>query len=463
MKRRLLLAAGLLAACHTLPPEVLPPPWGPVHAQDTHLFFPSGLAVTADGALLVANGNFNHAYDGGTVVGLSPDFIAGFFARKLHCDVPAGAAAGACDQPIPPQAPAVIIGNYAGPLVLDAAGTTAYTGSRDTGVLNAVSVGVGGAVSCAPGSGSGTDCRGGLVDLKTAASLDGPFTIVRGDFIPQGQTAAHPVLFVNSLVPHIESISSGVINTSSAVAALEMGNPAQVLFTMPVATPFVANGWAVGPMVFDGVRRRLYLGGCYERFPGTGAGEPGSGKCAGVTNNYLRIIDVDAQGNAQPTLYDLYDDVLSIEITQLALADPDPTTGAPTTLWATMRNPDALVQIELPVQPAISPRVRRVVPMPISPADMLIIPRPGASALIVVAAEKSGAVAIYDTGLRAVVAVVEHLGLYPFSLAQVPCPASAGSACVAATVFGECKLAFIEVPLAAPWTAELRGRAGGCP
>ncbi len=144
------------------------------------------------------------------------------------------------------------------------------------------------------------------------------------------------------------------------------------------------------------------------------------------------------------------------------LADPDPATQAPTTLWATMRNPDTLVQIELPLTYSVQPRVRRVVPMPLAPADMLRIPRAGASDLIAVVAERTGAVAIYDVGLGQVVAVVERLGNSPFTLAQVPCPAGTNSACLAATVFNDCRVAFIEVPLAQPSAAVLRGRAGGC-
>ena len=133
MKNYLLAAFCLAAAC-SLPPEVLPPPFGPEHPQDTHLFFPTGLAPTSAGALLVANGNFNHAYDAGTVVGLSPAFVWGFFrpdpsvpGSPLSCDLPN--RPGGCDRPIPPDAPAAMIGNYAGPLVLNAAGTVAYTAS----------------------------------------------------------------------------------------------------------------------------------------------------------------------------------------------------------------------------------------------------------------------------------------------------------------------------------------------
>jgi hypothetical protein len=96
---------------------------------------------------------------------------------------------------------------------------------------------------------------------------------------------------------------------------------------------------------------------------------------------------------------------------------------------------------------------------------MVRIARPGAPDLIAVVAEKSGSVAIYDVGQQAVLAKVDGLGDSPFSITQLPCPTpgpGAASACLAVSVFGECRLAFIEVPLAQPWNAVLRGRAGGC-
>ena len=465
MKCAVLLSA-LLAACNTLPPEILPPPYGPLDTPNdhqTHLFFPTGLAVTGDGALLVANSNINRTYDFGSVVGLPPDYVAQFF----------GAGGGPGDLPLTGSESAVIIGNYAGPLVLDDTGTHAFTASRDTGVLNEIAVGAGGAVSCPANLGtSSTDCRNGLVNLKTAviagttstANLDGPYSIVRGNYIRQGTTTPADVYFVSSVVPHIDTVSNGIIATSSQVAALDAADPATVLFAIQIANALPpANGWAPGPLAFDNVRRRLYGMGCYSRFSGTGAAEPGTAKCSGNTSNLLRIVDVDAQGASDLTIFDLYADVLSTETTQIALADPDPVTSAPTTLYATMRNPDALVQIALPLEYSQPPRVRRVVPMPISPSDMLRIERAGQPDLIAVVAERSGSVAIYDVGRQAVVSVVEGLGDSPYTIARLPCPAAAGNAaCLAVSVFGECRVGFIQVPLDAPWNAALRGRGGTC-
>ena len=471
MKKSAVALAALLAAC-SLPPEVLPPPFGPVSHGQARLFFPSGLAVAPDNGLLVANGNFDRSYDAGSIVRLRPDFVAAFFrnSTKVSCDVPNAPAN--CDRPIPADSPVVMIGNYAGPVLVQ--NGIAYTGSRDTGKLNAVALGADGSLHCAPGTGSDPDCRAGTIDLAKGAKIDGPFSLTMGDAIISGQSAPQPVLFVSSVVPHIENITGGVIQTSSAVAALSFSQPPQVLFTQPATiiaeTPGDPHMAAPGAMVYDPTRRVLFLAGCYERFPGTGAGEPSSGKCIGLTSNLLRVVPVDGNGQTLPQFIDLYGDVLSVETTQILLADPDPADPLhqPRTLWATMRNPDTLVQVALPAQPSVQPRVRRIVPLPISPADMMLISRPPLGDLIVVVAEKLGGIAVYDVAQQQVVAQVERLGDSPFTLVRLPCPdkpdgPGADSACLSASVFGECKVAMVEVPLATPWNAALRGRAGGCP
>jgi len=197
----------------------------------------------------------------------------------------------------------------------------------------------------------------------TANGVDGPYAIVTGTAVVQSAGGpARPVFFVSSVIPHIDQISSGVLFTSTAVAAIDMQPPWGLLFTMRAGSRFVGGGFGVGPMVFDSVRRQLYLGGCYFRSAAFGAGEPGSALCNGVTTNLLRILNVDVQDAADPVLFDLRTDVLSIDTVQFLLGDPDPGTGAPTALWATMRNPDTLVRIELPAQPSIAPRVRKVIP-----------------------------------------------------------------------------------------------------
>jgi hypothetical protein len=477
MKKSLVLLAALVAACSTTPPQFLPPPFGPEGPSPTRLFFPTGLAKTNDGGLLVANGNFNHAFDAGTVVGISRFYLDTLFNLRIDCGVAnlPKADSDQCNPQIPQDqfTGAVMIGNYAGPLVLDPAGTAAYTGSRDSGILNGVRVDPGGALHCLPGAGddAAKDCRKGVINLQPFG-VDGPYAIVAGDTVLPGSSTPQPALFVSTLIPHIEDISSGVIQSSSSVAVLNLQDPlqdpAQVLFRLRVAQPFdVSNGTAVGPMVFDSVRRQLYLSGCYQRAASFGAGEPGTGLCIGNTTNLLRILNVDSEDAASPVFIDLRSDVLSTFTTQLLLADPDPVTGAPSTLWATMRNPDSLVRIELPSQPSVAPRVRQAIPLPIAPADMARIDRGSASALLAVPAEDANAVAIVDTANGEVVAQVGRLGDDPFTIREISCPAAnsdyTNSACLAVSVFGACRIALIEVPKNQPSGTVVRALLGTCP
>src|SRR5690242_20946018 len=82
MKMSLALAAALLAACNTASSELLPPPFGPNGRQPVRLFFPTGLAVAPDGTLLVANGNFNHAFDAGTVASIRKSYLDKLFSAR---------------------------------------------------------------------------------------------------------------------------------------------------------------------------------------------------------------------------------------------------------------------------------------------------------------------------------------------------------------------------------------------
>jgi hypothetical protein len=468
MKKSAIVAAALLLGCNTTPPELLPPPFGPNGPQPTRLFFPTGMAKAAGGVLLVANGNFNRAFEAGTVVSVKREALDGLLSSTLDCDV--ANPDPACTAPIQPAqffADAVMIGNYAGPLVLSTDKTAAYTGSRDSGKINAVRVGPGGSLGCPANAGDDArkDCRAGIIDLRSAG-VDGPYAIAAGDSVLPGR-AAQSVLFVSSITPHIESIGGAGIITSTAVAALSMQDPSKLLFTMQAGSFFIDGGYGVGPMVFDEMRRQLYLSGCYQRSTAFGAGEPGTGLCIGVVNNFLRILNVDAGSAAALYLLDLRADVLSTYTTQLLLDVPDPPatlSAPPATLWATMRNPDSLVVIELPAQPSVAPRVREIVSLPVSPSDMVRIDRGIAPPLLAIVAERLGAVSIFDTGSNQVVAQVGRLGDSPFNIQQIDCPASKpASACLAVSVFGNCRLALIEVPKDAPSKTALRALAGSCP
>jgi hypothetical protein len=102
--------------------------------------------------------------------------------------------------------------------------------------------------------------------------------------------------------------------------------------------------------------------------------------------------------------------------------------------------------------------------MPASPADMVRIARPGASDLIAVVTEKTNGVAIVDTATDGIVSQVGRLGNSPFMIKEVSCPPEiTDSACLAASVFAECRVALIEVRKSQPSLAKLRSLIGKCP
>jgi hypothetical protein len=481
-----LIAALLLAAgCENLP-VVYPPGFGTatVQVQQVRLDFPTGLAITPNKSLLVANGNFSHAFVSGTMLSIPGSAIEAIFdANQLvDCETPAvnpatGVAtfpAQCTHQPAEVIQSAVMIGNYAGPITLDddgtvparfnAVGGTAFTGSRDTNKLNAVHVAPDGTLTCAAGAGiSATDCRQGLLNLDTTSNLDGPFSIVAGDaFIPgRGDTR---VMFVSSLIPHVDDIQSGIPITSSEVAVLPMDDPSHPAFTMLGSSQFSAAGIGIGPMLYDPARRRLVLGGCYQRFGSTGAGEPASSKCLATAFNFLRMLSVDAAGTSLPLIYDLYSQVQSNDLSSMVFADPDPVTQAPTALWATMRNPDVLAKIALPLDQSIPPHVLHLVPMPSFPSELVLIPRAGRGDLIAVASERMGAITIYDSDADQVVANVLRIGDTPFGLKLFEFAGDAANptARLVTGVFAGCSIALVEVPLNNPENATLRGRIGEC-
>jgi hypothetical protein len=95
---------------------------------------------------------------------------------------------------------------------------------------------------------------------------------------------------------------------------------------------------------------------------------------------------------------------------------------------------------------------------------MVRIARPSASDLIAVVTEKTNGVAIVDTGSGEVVSQIGRLGNSPFMIKEVSCPSTiVDSACLATSVFAECRVALIEVPKSQPSLAKLRALIGKCP
>ena len=471
MRTAIALLVCAAFGCNTSAPSLLPPPFGPTNAPTPYrLYFPTGLAVSRDQSiLLVANGDFDHAFDASTLVALDTAYLGTLFDSQLDCsNVPVGVAARTgCDIDLGQNQQAFLaaamIGNYGGPLALyepASGGATAFVAARDTSVLHAVSLRAPGQPLLSCRNHGGLDCRDGVQNLLTTATLEGPYAVVLGDVVAPGSTAHQDVLFVGELVPHIDRIG-GTTVTRASVAVLDATNPAAPpLFTMAASDFTITTGTGIGPMAFDKVRRQLYSSGCYSRFPNPSQGDPLSAKCVGTTTNFLRELGPDAGANAGLRTVTISDQIRSTDTSDLVLGELDPATGAHT-LYATVRNPDALITIEFPDDPSQEAHVRRATPLPISPGAILRVPRPGLGDLLLISATRTGVVDVFDVAQDQVVGQITKLGDTPFALARLPSPANVARAAV--SVFGDCRLGLIEVPLDKPWTATLRARVGACP
>ncbi len=461
------LACALLCACDTVP-TILPPPFGPNtnSPQAPRLFFPTGLAVAPSGQLLVANANFDQAFSAGTVVSLDPSYLNSFFT---NAESSSSVAPPPVDIPRAAFLGAAMIGNYAGPLTIDQTGLRAFTGSRDTGTLNALTLDPAtGALSCSGGTGSSdVDCRSGFMNTASRFNLLGPYAIVPGVSRLPGATTDVPVLFVSTLIPYIDTVISSTLYTSAPLAALRVSDPTQPLWVGNASSDLIAGGIGAGPMIFDAQRRKLVLGGCYTRFGGQNVGAPSSGKCTTTTSaNLIRFVGVDEGPNPGVQVVDIASSISSNDTEDLALGNNDPTSGLAQTLYAVTRTPDLLVEIGLPSDPTQTVQVTRATSMPIAPSQMIRLARPSDQPgpdLIAVTLESSRSVAIYDASAGQVVGQIENLGVSPFAIAQFPAHPGDTTARLAVSVFEECRVALIDVNFARPWEVRLRGRLGSCP
>jgi|GEM_PF-1665711 len=462
------LCLPLSTGCSVEVPVLLPPPFGPGKPPDApRLFFPTGMAVARTGHLLIANGNFDHAFDSGTLVSMDPAWLASVFSDPNPL---------VRDEQIPSAAftSAVLIGGYSGPIALDddAFGgqnpvTTVYTASRDTNTLDAVQVDAAGLLSCK--TLGGTDCRKGVIDLAAVDNLEAPFGIAAGFSRPPGAAADLPTIFVSALSPHIDEVVNGTAYTSAPVAAMDATDPTHILYSMLSSSSLlsVANGIGAGPMLFDRGRRTLILGGCYQRFPNSTQGTPSTGKCLiGAQPNYLRFMSVDSGADTTVHLIDISSQTRGNDVTGMVLG-PEDASGRAHKLYVSVRSPDLLLEVTLTDEPGVVPFVSRATSLPISPAGIVRIALPPGVTeqgdLLAIAAAGNSAVDIFDGASGLIVSQIERLGTTPFSIVQLPPAAGDLNAHLIASVFADCRLAFIEMSYAQPWKTRLRGRLGSCP
>ncbi len=164
----------------------------------------------------------------------------------------------------------------------------------------------------------------------------------------------------------------------------------------------------------------------------------------------------------------------STETNGIALGGIDPADPAqvPRKLYATLRAPDLLVELNLTSNPGAPVQVARTTPLPISPGGLAVIQRPaslGGADIVAIAAQTSGTVSVFDTASGQVVANLENLGTAPYTVVQLPssafppAPAADPRAHMAVALFDNCRVALFDVPLARPSQSAVRALLGSCP
>jgi hypothetical protein len=312
--------------------------------------------------------------------------------------------------------------------------------------------------------------------LNNAAQVEGPFGIVTGRIHPPGFPGDVNAVIVSALVPHIDSVQSGVVFSSSHLAALDQANPTAVpFFSATVTDRLSGSGVGAGPMVFDDRQREVILSGCYTRFGSASAGgEPSTLKCGSAAGgaNLLRFVPMDAGSSAIARLYDLGPQIHSVDTTGLALGGVDAVTGL-RRLYMTTRFPDTVVRVALAANPALAPVVEAVTTVSSQPSQILLLQRPGAASgpdLLAVTgvatyetSTAAGKLLLIDGMLGTVVGQVDAIGDTPFALVQFPPQPGDTSARLAVTAFGGCGISLIDVPYDQPVAAALRATIGSCP
>lgn len=402
------------------------------------LYFPSGLAHvdvpgSEDGVLYVANGNFDKRFRHGTFVGLQLD-AAGLppFGAPVPSTGPA--QLGALGLPVYTPYEDVIgdarvnIASFAGELGVwkrPDGSLRFFVPSRSEGDYLQV---IDGPVPAA-GASPSLRCRTVLTDTDdcwsaafSMTAYQDPTTHLPRATAPYGVAVAPDgEVFVTHL-SNADSPKGSNKNLTAYVVRLNAETLAVDANSFVALGPGTVNTAVVG-------KRWIYL----------------TGRALTGGTQFVRLVDRESR-------------VLSGSLeAQLGIAEARgiSLSSDETRLYFAGRGPDRLVVASVTGADTDAPvvRVMRAVPLPAAPNQVLTIPRPGRSDLVVVSCSTAGVVAIYDDDLGGLVAQVPGVGLQPFSIA-----ADRRGAGVRLYVsnFADGRVAVIDVPdLEAPQVARL--------
>lgn len=414
----------------------LPPP--PFDRTPARFFFPTGIAATPDGrSLLVANSNFDRAYNGGTLLQIELaafDRAAAEPTRRL-ADLPAEHVLGQGR-----------IDSFAGPVAVNADGTAAYVTSRDRDLLMRAPLQAGN-LACPQ-----LDCTADAIRLGVQG-LGDPFDLVLGELHLPGGAGPEPVIFVSHLAP------SGTATTSNEAYAAVI--PERLAAAS--LNPFSSGAYRVSlgrqgaaAIAFEPQGGQLFAGGCFLRVPGESVVA-----CRLDVNdplarrNILRVLLPGAGPTAPVPQFDLGPvtggraETLDIELSSDG-----------SLLYVATTRPNALLVLERP-QPGASaaPVVRAVIPLAQSPGQLHVLPGP-AGDLVAATAIADDALLLVDPVAGRVAAQLVPVGDAPFDLTSVATPDGHR---LFVSLFQGCAVAAVDVPAGAPFQARHVATLGACP
>lgn len=425
-----------VAACDNGAEDGLPPP--PFDGEPARFFFPTGIAVTPDGEhLLVANSNFDRAFNSGTLLQID---LAAF-------DEAAGAADRRTDTL--PAAQVVARGridSFAGPLASNAAGTSVWLATRNRDLLIRAPLD-GGRLSC-----PNDDCSTDAIPLGPQG-MDDPFSVVPAEVILPGGTAPEPVVVVNHLAP--EGASDAEQSGWIAVIPERVASASQKPFENG-AFRIRMGEYTTSALAWSDVTGRLFAGGCFLRVAGESVVA-----CrvdferAEASQNILRSVQLAAGPDAQPLTSQL--GTLTggrAETLDVALSSDR------SLLYVATKTPNALLVV-VPPEPGSTaiPTLRAVIPLASTPGRLHVIARPEGD-LVAATALEDDALLLVEPAAGRVAAQVLPVGDGPYDVTSVE---TEDGHRLFVSLFFSCGVAAVDVPASRPFDAAVVSTVGACP
>ena len=435
----------MLGACANPNPGVDPPGFG--DNLRPSLFYPLGIATDSGGKFLyVANSNFDRAFKSGTLLQLD--------LSKLQF-TPAEAG----KQPSPVTAESVTargtIDSFTGEMAINPKQTTLFVTSRDHTLLNIVPLGNNLTLACA-----NADCSSGAIPLSpTPFSMQDPFALKIVPGIPDD--------FV--LVSHLSPASSGQagIGLDATLAVFPRDAQTGARSSDPANSPYAVDigAFASSSLVHVPRNNQVFIGGCFQRVTGEQIIPCNQNPSSPFFHtNPIRSVPLGPREQAPVSTANLGTILGAAQTNTLGVSSDG------SRLYIATTQPNALLITDLP-DPAVTPvpRVLGTVPLSNSPSELVVLPRQGASDLVLLTTTTTNAVLVVDPAAETVLAQIEPISNGPFGIATVASPDPTKPGAPGSiyknyiTLFNACAIAEIDVPVDRPDRTILVGVVASCP